>query len=40
MHGGFHPRSNAERIYIPRHLGGTELMSVRGCVKEEVLNIR
>ena len=39
IHGGFHPRSNVGRLYIPRNLGGRGLTSVRDCVEEELLNI-
>ena len=39
IHGGFHPRSNVGRVYIPRNLGGRGLTGVRDCVEEEVLSI-
>ena len=39
IHGGFHPRSNVGRLYIPRNLGGRGLTSVRDCVEEELLSI-
>ena len=39
IHGGFHPRSNVGRIYIPRVLGGRGLASVRDWVEEEILTI-
>ena len=33
MFGAFHPKSNVDRVYIPRKEGGKGLMSIEDCVE-------
>ena len=33
MYGGFHPRSDVDRLYIPRKEGGGGLISIEDCVE-------
>ena len=35
MHGGLHPKSNVNRLYLPRKLGGRGICSIEDCVEEE-----
>ena len=35
MHGGLHPKSDVDRLYLPRKLGGRGICSIEGCVEEE-----
>ena len=35
MYGGFHPKSDVDRLYVPRSKGGRGLMSVIDIVREE-----
>ena len=35
IHGGFHSKSHADRLYIKRKERGTGLISVKHCVREE-----
>ena len=35
MYGELHPRSNVERLYLPRSEGGRGLVSIKDCVNEE-----
>ena len=35
MNKALHPKSNVERIYIPREKGGRGLISCEGCVRSE-----
>lgn len=30
---GFHPKSDVDRVYIPRKEGGRDLISIEDCVK-------
>ena len=39
MHGGFHPKSDVDRLYLPRKLGGRGICSIEDCVEEERLSI-
>ena len=39
MHNGLHPKSNVERIYIPREEGGRGLISVEDCVESATLGL-
>ena len=39
IHGGLHPRSCVDRLYIPRSDGGRGLVSVEDCVEEEKCNL-
>ena len=33
MYGALHPKSDVDRLYIPRKEGGKGLMSIEDCVK-------
>ena len=35
MHDGLHPKSNVDRIYLPRKLGGRGICSIEDCVEDE-----
>ena len=35
MHGGLHPKSDIDRLYLPRKLGGRGICSIEDCVEEE-----
>ena len=35
MNGALHPKSDVDRIYIPRENGGRGLISCEGCTKAE-----
>ena len=35
MYGGFHPKSDIDRLYAKREEGGRELVSVEQCIREE-----
>ena len=35
VHGTFHPRSDVDRLYLPRGKGGRGLMSCESCVRAE-----
>ena len=35
MYGGLHPKSNIDRLYVKRKEGGTGLLSVARCIREE-----
>ena len=39
MHNGLHPKSNVDRIYIPREEGGRGLISVEDCVESATLGL-
>ena len=39
IYGEFHPKSNVNRLYMKRKLGGRGLISVRDCVEGEVRNL-
>ena len=39
MYGGLHPRSNVERLYLPRSEGGRGLVSIEDCVNNERQNL-
>ena len=39
MHNGLHPKSNVDRIYIPREEGGRGLISVEDCVESVTLGL-
>ena len=32
MYGGLYPRSNVERLYLPRSEGGSGVVSIENCV--------
>ena len=33
MYGALHPKSDADRLYIPRKEGGRGLISIQDCVE-------
>ena len=33
MHGALHPKSDVDRLYIPRKEGGRDLISTEDCVE-------
>ena len=35
VHGAFHPRSNVDRLYLPRGKGRRRLMSCESCIRAE-----
>eukprot|EP00112_Aurelia_sp_Birch-Aquarium-sp1_P003300 Seg1367.7 transcript_id=Seg1367.7/GoldUCD/mRNA.D3Y31 product="Retrovirus-related Pol polyprotein from type-1 retrotransposable element R2" pseudo=true protein_id=Seg1367.7/GoldUCD/D3Y31 len=35
MHGGLHPKSDVDRLHLPRKLGGRGTCSIEDCVEEE-----
>ena len=39
IYGAFHPKSDVDRIYLPRATGGRELISCEGCVTSEENNL-
>ena len=39
MNGALHPRSDVNRLYVPRTRGGRGLISCEGCIKSEVNNL-
>ena len=39
MHGALHPKSDADRVYLSREMGGRGLISCEGCVKMEENNL-
>ena len=39
MHNGFHPKSNADRLYLSRSEGGRGLIGVQDTVETEILGL-
>ena len=39
IHGALHPKSDVDRIYIPRKEGGRGLLSVQDCVEAEEMSL-
>ena len=39
MHGALHPRSNVNRLYLPRREGGGEQISVEEAINNKERNI-
>ena len=39
MYGGLYPRSNVERLYLPRSEEGSGVVSIENCVKIERKNL-
>ena len=39
MYGGLYPRSNVERLYLPRSEGVSGVVSIENCVKIERKNL-
>ena len=39
MYGAFHPKSDADRLYLKRKHGGRGLISVESCVRSEENNL-
>ena len=35
IHGALHPKSDVDRIYVPRGKGGRGLISCEGCIRSE-----
>ena len=35
MYGGLYPRSNVERLYLPRSEGGSGVVSIKNCVNDD-----
>ena len=35
MHGVLHPKSDIDRIYLSREMGGRRLRSCEGCIRME-----
>ena len=35
MHGTLHPKSDADRVYFSREMGGRRLISFEGCIRME-----
>ena len=35
MHGAFHPKSDIDRLYLPREKGGRGLISCETCIRSE-----
>ena len=39
MYGGLYPRSNVQRLYLPRSEGGSGVASIENCVNDERKNV-
>ena len=39
IYGAFHPKSNVDRLYLPRAMGGRGLISCEGCITSEENNL-
>ena len=39
MYGGLYPRSNVERLYLPRSKGSIRVVSIEDCVDYERKNL-
>ena len=39
MHGVLHPKSDIDRIYLSREMGGRRLRSCEGCIRMEENNL-
>ena len=39
MYGAFHPKSDVDRLYLPRAMGGRGLISWEGCVTSKCSRI-
>ena len=39
MHGALHPKSDTDRIYLSREMGGRRLISYEGCIRMEENNL-
>ena len=40
IYGAFHPKSNINRLYLKRKLGGRGLISLKECIESEVRNMQ
>ena len=40
IYGGLHPKSDADRLYIPRKDGGRGLVAIEDCVELEVRRLQ
>ena len=38
-YGGLYPRSNVQRLYLPRSEGGSGVVSIENCVNDERKNL-
>ena len=39
MHGALHPKSNVDRVYLSREMGGRGLISCEVCIRMEESNL-
>ena len=39
MHGVLHPKSDVDRVYLSREMGGRRLISCEGCIRMEENNL-
>ena len=39
MHGALHPKSDIDRVYLSREMGGRGLISCEGCIRMEENNL-
>ena len=39
MHGALHPKSDTDRVYLSREMGGRGLISCEGCIRMEENNL-
>ena len=39
IHGALHPKSDLDRVYLSREMGGRELISCEGCIRMEENNL-
>ena len=39
MHGALHPKSDVDRVYLSREMGGRRLISCEGCIRMEENNL-
>ena len=35
MHGALHPKTDVDRVYLSREMGGRRLISCEGCIRME-----
>ena len=39
MHGALHPKSDADRVYLRREMGGRGFINCKGCIRMEENNL-
>ena len=39
MHGALHPKSDADRVYLNREMGGRGFINCKGCIRMEENNL-